>query len=84
MEIKVYRKNESLYIKWLLSKFEIKLSDITGVLNDDTYSGDEKSAIRIGFPYGNTDRVVIKTKTESYIIYSSIDGLKEKILSYLN
>ncbi|MEI5907836.1 PH domain-containing protein [Bacillus spongiae] len=82
-EVKVTKKDEHLQIKWNLSKIEIPLSDITEVQYDDTYSGEEKSALRFGYPYGNTDRVVIHTSSETYIIYTSIGGLKEKILSFM-
>lgn len=44
----------------------------------------EKEAIRIGFPSGNTDRVVIKTEKETYILFTSIGGIKEKILTLMN
>jgi hypothetical protein len=83
-EVHVSKTNENLQIKWLLSSIEIPLSDITEVVNDDTYGGEEKSAIRIGTPYGHTDRVVIKTRARTYILFTSIGFLKEKILSYLD
>jgi hypothetical protein len=81
-EVNVSKINGNLQIKWQLSSIEIPLSYIIEVINDDTYGGEEKSAIRIGNPYGHTDRVVIKTRTGAYIIFTSIGGLKEKILSY--
>jgi hypothetical protein len=81
-ELKVNEKDGILQIKWQLSKIEIPLTEIMSVENDDTYGGQEKSAIRIGNPYGHTDRVVVKTKTETYILFTSIGGLREKILSY--
>jgi hypothetical protein len=83
-EIKVSKNNEFLVINWQLNKIEIPLSDIIDVKNDDTYGGTEKSAIRIGNPYGNTDRVVIKTKKETYILFTSIGSIKEKILSFID
>ncbi|MFC0190382.1 hypothetical protein ACFFJY_18935 [Fictibacillus aquaticus] len=82
-EIKVAKKGEHLLIKWQLSKIEIPLSDITDVVNDDTYAGEEKSAIRIGNPYGNTDRVVIKTLKGTYVLFTSIGGMRDKILSFM-
>jgi hypothetical protein len=81
-ELKVTEKDDVLLIRWQLSKIEIPLTDIVSVESDDTYGGKEKSAIRIGNPYGHTDRVVIQTKTETYILFTSIGGLREKILSY--
>jgi hypothetical protein len=83
-EVNIQKINENLQIQWQLSSIEIPLSDINEIVNDDTYGGEEKSAIRIGNPYGHTDRVVIKTKTGTYILFTSIGGLKEKILSYMD
>ncbi|MCA1055741.1 hypothetical protein LCM10_12160 [Rossellomorea aquimaris] len=81
-ELRVTEEKGDLQIKWQLSTFNIPLDDMISVENDDTYAGKEKSAIRIGHPYGHTDRVVIRTEKETYILYTSIGGLKEKILSY--
>ncbi|RKQ14418.1 hypothetical protein D8M05_13305 [Oceanobacillus bengalensis] len=83
-EVKVSKINENIRIEWQLSKIDIPLSNICDVVNDDTYGGEEKSAFRIGNPYGHTDRVVIKTKAETYILYTSIGGLKDRILSYMD
>ena len=82
-EINVTKKYENLVIKWQLSKIEILLSDITEVDYDPTYGGEDKSAIRIGNPYASTDTVVIKTKKGTYILFTNIGGVKEKILSYV-
>ena len=82
-EINVTKKNDNLVIKWQLSKIEISLSDITEVDYDHTYGGEDKSAIRIGNPYGSTDTVVIKTKKGAYVLFTNIGGMKEKILSYV-
>jgi hypothetical protein len=84
MEVKVAEKNGNLQISWLLNKIEIPISAIKEVSSDDTYGGQEKKAIRIGFPSGNTDRLVIKTEKESYILFTSIGGIKEKILNLVN
>ncbi|BCB04039.1 SunI/YnzG family protein [Bacillus sp. KH172YL63] len=84
MEVKVSKKESSLQIKWQLSKIDIPLSEIKEVSSDDTYGGEEKNAIRIGFPYGHTDRIVIKTGAETYILFTSDGGMKGKILSYMN
>ncbi|MBW3112333.1 MULTISPECIES: PH domain-containing protein [Bacillaceae] len=83
MEVKVSRKDGNLHIKWQLSQIDIPISNIKEVSMDDTYSGEEKMAVRIGLPYGHTDRVVIKTRSKTYILYTSNGGLKEKILSYM-
>ncbi|RLQ94643.1 SunI/YnzG family protein [Falsibacillus albus] len=84
MEVKVSRNGQHLQMKWQLSKIDIPLSEIKEVQNDDTYGGEDKEAIRIGFPYGTTNRVVIKTRSETYIIFTSKSNLKEKILSFMN
>ncbi|XXM73024.1 hypothetical protein ACQ0QQ_03750 [Lysinibacillus sphaericus] len=81
-ELKVTENQGILQIRWQLSKIEISLADIVNVEDDDTYRGRAKSAIRIGNPYGHTNRVVIQTKTETYILFTSIGGLRGKILSF--
>lgn len=40
--INVTQSDENLVIKWQLSKFEIPLSEIVEVTQDDTYGGSEK------------------------------------------
>jgi Bacterial PH domain len=83
MEVKVSRNNENLRVKWQLSQIDIPLSEIKDVTMDDTYGGENQKAIRIGFPYGHTDRIVIKTRSEAYILFTSNGGLKDKILSFM-
>lgn len=83
LEVKVTKNNNKLQIKWQLSTIEILLSDITAVTNDETYAGKEISGIRIGLPYGNTDRIIIHTKTDNYIVYRSIGNLKDKIMDFM-
>lgn len=80
--ISVKKSNDIVIIKWQLSKVEIPVADILDVCLDDTYGGEEKEAIRIGTPYGTTDRVVIKTKIKTYILYTTNPStIKNKILS---
>ncbi|PSL32968.1 hypothetical protein B0H99_11078 [Planomicrobium soli] len=80
--INVKKSNDIVTIKWQLSKVEIPASDIIDVSLDDTYGGEDKKAFRIGTPYGTTDRVVIKTKTQTYILYTTNPtSIKNKILS---
>jgi hypothetical protein len=76
--------NENLVIKWQLTKVEIPISDIIEVTSDDTYGGEDKTAIRIGHPYGTTDRIVVKTKAETYILFTSVGVIKDRIVSYMN
>jgi hypothetical protein len=67
----VKKSIETLSIRWLFSKVDIPIKDILEVSRDYTYAGEESTAMRIGSPYGTTDRVVIKTKSASYILYTT-------------
>lgn len=83
--IGVKKQDDKLVISWQLSKFEISVSEITDVFSDNTYAGEEKNAIRIGTPYATTDRIVIKTKSKIYILFTTNGvSLTNKINSYLN
>lgn len=61
--IKVEKINDDLIIKWQLSKIEIPTFEIVNISHDHTYGGEQKDAIRIGIPYGTTDRIIIKTNS---------------------
>ncbi|PXW92115.1 hypothetical protein DES38_103131 [Streptohalobacillus salinus] len=69
--IQVKKSAGLVTIRWQLSKIEINEADIIDVSSGDSYGGDDKQATRIGTPYGTTDRVVIKTKQDTYILYTS-------------
>lgn len=69
--ISVQKINDSLIIKWQLAHFTIPLEDILEVTEDDTYGGKEANAIRIGPPYGTTDRIFIKTNSKNYLLFTS-------------
>ncbi|KUP37485.1 PH domain-containing protein [Bacillus halotolerans] len=69
--VKVKKSKENLVINWQLSKIEIPIKEINDVFLDPNYGGEEKSAVRIGFPYGSTDRVVIKTANNTYILFTT-------------
>ncbi|PLR94012.1 SunI/YnzG family protein [Bacillus halotolerans] len=69
--IKVEKSKENLIINWQLSKIEIPIKEINDVFLDPNYGGEEKSAVRIGLPYGSTDRVVIKTANNTYILFTT-------------
>ncbi|MFS2170235.1 SunI/YnzG family protein [Priestia megaterium] len=69
--ISVRKINKNLIIKWHLSHFTIPLEDILEVTEDDTYGGKEVNAIRIGPPYGTTDRIFIKTTSKNYLLFTS-------------
>ncbi|MCM3584707.1 PH domain-containing protein [Mesobacillus maritimus] len=77
--LKIEIKEDTLIMKWRFTKIEIPLSEIVEVTEDDTYGGgQEKNAIRLGFPSATTDRIVIKTTTETYLLYTSA---KKKLLA---
>ncbi len=82
-EVKVEKKHDQLVIKWKFSKIKVPLLEIMEVSYDNTYAGENKSAMRIGYPYGTTDRILIRTVHQNYIIYTNIGGTKERILSFL-
>ncbi|SCA86010.1 UPF0457 protein [Bacillus glycinifermentans] len=80
--IKVEKSNENLIISWQLSKIEISINEINDVFFDPNYGGEEKSAVRIGFPFGSTDRVVIKTANNTYILFTTnATSIMNKIVS---
>ncbi|ANC76378.1 hypothetical protein ABE65_005995 [Fictibacillus phosphorivorans] len=81
VEISVKKIDNNFIIRWQLSKVEIPASEILNVHLDDTYGGDKKAAIRIGLPYGTTDRVVIETKKQTYILFTSNPSAIMKKLS---
>lgn len=80
--INVEKSKEKLIINWQLSKVEIPIREIHDVFLDPNYGGEEKSAVRIGFPYGSTDRVVIKTANNTYILFTTnAASIMSKIVS---
>ncbi|MEC1525957.1 hypothetical protein P9D43_28570 [Neobacillus niacini] len=83
-EIKLEKLNDRLIIKWQLTKIEIPISDILEVTQDDTYyGGGAKDSIRIGFPNGTADRIVIITKSDTYVLFTNVDAIKKKVLSFV-
>lgn len=82
--ISVEKVDSDILIKWQLSKVTIPISDILTVTTDDTYGGEEKQAIRIGTPYGTTDRVVIITNEKTYILFSTnYISIQNKLNAYI-
>ncbi|WP_242217833.1 hypothetical protein [Bacillus cereus group sp. BfR-BA-01380] len=69
--IKVTKTDEELMIEWQLAKVCIPLKEIIEVTEDDTYGGEEASAIRIGTPYGTTDRILIRTTKQKYLLFTT-------------
>ena len=80
-EVKVNKQDDVIVIKWQFRKIEVPIVDIIEVTYDNTYSGTSKTAMRIGYPYGTTDRILIRTTKQDYLIYTGIGATKEKILS---
>ncbi|WP_203339906.1 hypothetical protein [Planococcus beijingensis] len=80
----VKKVNSDVVIRWLLTKITIPISDILAVTTDDTYGGKEKQAIRLGTPYGTTDRLVIITKENTYILFTTnYTSIQKKLNSYI-
>ena len=80
----VKKVNSDVVIRWLLTKVTIPISDILAVTTDDTYGGKEKQAIRLGTPYGTTDRLVIVTKENTYILFTTnYTSIQKKLNSYI-
>lgn len=80
----VKKVNSDVVIRWLLTKVTIPISDILAVTTDDTYGGKEKQAIRLGTPYGTTDRLVIITKENTYILFTTnYTSIQKKLNSYI-
>lgn len=83
--ISVKKIDSEIVIRWQLSKVTIPISEMISVTLDDTYGGNDKQAIRIGTPYGTTDRVVIKTKENTYILFTTnYIAIQEKLNSYIH
>ena len=70
--INVKKTNEELIISWQLAKMHIPLNEIIEVTEDNTYAGvEEKDVIRIGTAYGTTDRILIKTAKQNYLLFTT-------------
>ncbi|WP_458788535.1 SunI/YnzG family protein, partial [Priestia filamentosa] len=41
------------------------------VIEDETYGGQSPDSIRIGTPYGTTDRIIIRTKQHNYLLFTT-------------
>ncbi|MGV7115688.1 SunI/YnzG family protein [Paenibacillus kyungheensis] len=81
--INVIKDDDQIIVTWQLAKIEIPIKDITAVELDDSYGGTEPSAIRIGTPYGTTDRVIISTKSNTYILFTTnYTAIQNKINRY--
>ncbi|MGG0740448.1 hypothetical protein [Niallia taxi] len=69
--IEIKKTDTELLIKWQLTEVTILNEDILEVIEDETYAGEDLNAIRIGTPYGTTDRIYIITKKQNYILYTT-------------
>ncbi len=66
------KTNEELIISWQLAEITIPLRDVIEVTEDATYSGvEEIDVIRIGTAYGTTDRILIKTVKQNYVLFTT-------------
>ncbi|SFG39211.1 hypothetical protein SAMN05216353_13939 [Halobacillus alkaliphilus] len=82
--ISVKEKNGNVIVSWQLSRVEIPKNDIIDVTDDDTYGGEEQTAIRIGYPNATTERIFIRTNKQNYILFTNNVSIKEKIESLIN
>ncbi|WCK57145.1 hypothetical protein PP175_28565 (plasmid) [Aneurinibacillus sp. Ricciae_BoGa-3] len=83
--VKLSKISNNLVIDWQLSQIQIPVVEVIDVSFDDVYADKDKTAIRIGFPYGNTERIVIETTQSTYILFTSNeDSIKEKIRFLMN
>ncbi|WP_322923313.1 hypothetical protein [Paenibacillus campi] len=71
LALDVKKVDQDIIIKHQLTKIVIPVADIISVSLDDTYGGKAADAIRIGMPYGTTDRVAIQTKHRNYILFTT-------------
>lgn len=66
------KTNEELIISWQLAEITIPLRDVIEVTEDATYAGvEEVDVIRIGTSYGTTDRILIKTVKQNYVLFTT-------------
>ncbi|ETT51448.1 MULTISPECIES: SunI/YnzG family protein [Paenibacillus] len=82
--VNVKKVEDQLVIRWQFSKIEIPITHITLVTLDDTYGGSEPSAIRIGPVNGTSERILIRTVNQSYILFTSSVNLYPNIQAMLH
>lgn len=81
-DVSVKQVEDQLVIRWQLSKIEIPLTQITSVTLDDSYGGSEPTAIRIGYAR-STERILIRTAQQSYILFTNSVNLFPAIQTML-
>ncbi|PEX82436.1 hypothetical protein CN465_31865 [Bacillus cereus] len=70
--IDVKKAKEELIISWQFAEVTIPLRDVIEVTEDATYAGvEEPNAIRIGTAYGTTDRILIRTVKQNYVLFTT-------------
>ncbi|HDR4723525.1 hypothetical protein J0835_16350 [Bacillus cereus group sp. Sample62] len=70
--IDVKKTKEKLIISWQFAEVTIPLRDMIEVTEDATYAGvEEPSAIRIGTAYVATDRILIRTVKQNYVLFTT-------------
>ncbi|HDR7690180.1 SunI/YnzG family protein [Bacillus toyonensis] len=71
--IDVKKTKEALIISWQLAEVTIPLRDVLEVTEDATYAAgvEEPTAIRIGTAYGTTDRILIRTVKQNYVLFTT-------------
>ncbi|MFS8354898.1 hypothetical protein ABHN12_27655 [Bacillus nitratireducens] len=70
--IDVKKTKEELIISWQLAEVTIPLREVLVVTEDATYAGvEERTAIRIGTAYGTTDRILIRTVKQNYVLFTT-------------
>ncbi|MCP1183053.1 PH domain-containing protein [Paenibacillus sp. 1781tsa1] len=82
--VNVKKIKDQLVIRWQFSKIEIPISNITSVTLDDTYGGSEPAAIRIGPVNGTSERILIRTVNQSYILFTNSVNLYPNIQAMLH
>ncbi|WP_280771185.1 hypothetical protein [Salipaludibacillus daqingensis] len=70
-EIDVSTSRSHLIIQWQLSNIKVPIKEITEISHDDSYGGVNQPGIRIGTPSDSTDRLVIKTPSRNFILFTS-------------
>ncbi|WJE17206.1 hypothetical protein QRD89_07620 [Halobacillus sp. ACCC02827] len=70
-EVRVKHTGSTIKIRWQFFKVDIPAEDILDIYQDETYGGGPADAVRIGFPSATTDRIVMKTTKETYILFTT-------------
>jgi len=81
--VNVKKMEDQLVIRRQFSKIEIPIVHIRSVTLDDTYGGSEPSAIRIGPVNGTSERILIRTVNQSYILFTNSVNLYPNIRDML-